>query len=300
MLALTILGNNSAIPAYGRNPTAQILQTTEDFFLIDCGEGTQLQMTKYKVRKSKISHIYISHLHGDHYFGLIGLLMSMGLLGRTHDIHLHAPKELKDILDLQFGITKAELSYNIHFHPLGNNQKITDTERIEVFSFKVKHGIDCWGFLFREKRNPRKLDLERAISYGVPSSFYESLQKGLDYKTKKGTIVPNEEVTLAAPKPRSYAFCADTIYDPDLCSIVEGVDLLYHETTYLKDQEQRAASRFHSTTHQAGSIAAQAGVSKLLIGHYSSKYESLEPFLSETREVFANTELSVEGACIKI
>lgn len=300
MLALTILGNNSAIPAFGRNPTAQVLQTADDFYLIDCGEGTQLQMSKFKIRRSKISHIFISHLHGDHYFGLIGLLTSMSLLSRTQDLHLHGPPLLKQILDIQLAAADTVLSYKVHFHPLGDNDKIVDSSKMEVHSFRVKHRIDCWGFLFREKRNPRKLDLERALAYEIPSSFYEQLQKGQDYRTKKGTIIPNEEVTQAAIPSKSYAYCADTIFDNELCSIVAGVNLLYHESTYLKDQEERAAARYHSTTHQAAKIARDAGVEKLLIGHFSSKYESLESFLSEAKEIFANTELALEGACFKI
>lgn len=300
MLALTILGNNSAIPAFGRNPTAQVLQTADDFYLIDCGEGTQLQMSKFKIRRSKISHIFISHLHGDHYFGLIGLLTSMSLLSRTQDLHLHGPPLLKQILDVQLDAAVTVLSYPVHFHPLGDNSKIVDSNKMEVHSFRVKHRIDCWGFLFREKRNPRKLDLERALAYEIPSSFYEQLQKGQDYRNKKGTIIPNEEVTQAAIPAKAYAYCADTIFDNELCSIVSGVDLLYHETTYLKDQEERAAARYHSTTHQAATIAKDAGVEKLLIGHFSSKYESLESFLTEAKEIFPNTELALEGACFKI
>jgi len=300
LLALTILGNNSAIPAFGRNPTSQILQTADDFFLIDCGEGTQLQMSRYKIRRSKISHIFISHLHGDHYFGLIGLLTSMSLLNRTQDLHLHGPALLKQILDVQLEAAASTLCYKLHFHPLGENGKIAETHKMEVHSFRVKHRIDCWGFLFGEKKNPRKLDIERAVAYEIPSSFYESLQKGMDYKTKKGTIIPNEEVTIAASLPKSYAYCADTIFDPELCNIVKGVSLLYHEATYLKDQEERAAARFHSTTYQAAEIARRSGVGKLLIGHFSSKYESLEPFLQEAKEIFPQTELALEGACFSI
>jgi len=300
LLALTILGNNSAIPAFGRNPTAQVLQTPDDFFLIDCGEGTQLQMSKFKIRRSKISHIFISHLHGDHYFGLIGLLNSMSLLSRTQELHLHGPLLLKQIIDAQLDAAATTLAYPVHFHPLGENGKIAETGKMEIYSFRVKHRIDCWGFLFREKKNPRKLDIERAVAYEIPSSYYEKLQKGLDYTTKKGTIIPNDEVTIAATAPRSYAYCADTIFDPGICETIKGVNLLYHETTYLKDQEERAAARYHSTTQQAAEIAKRSGVSKLLIGHFSSKYESLDVFLQEAREVFPNTELAQEGACFPI
>lgn len=300
MLGLTILGNNSAIPAFDRNPTAQVLQTPEESFLIDCGEGTQVQLTRYKIKRSKINHIFISHLHGDHYFGLIGLLTSMSLLNRTQDLHLHAPPELEQLITLQLNFASTHLCYNLHFHPLTEEGLIVDGNKMTVECFKVKHRIDCWGFLFREKKKPRKLDAERAKIYDIPAAFYDKLQQGEDYVNKKGTIIPNEEVTTAAAKPKSYAYCADTIFDESLADKVKGVDMLYHETTYLKDLHERAAARFHSTTVQAGTIAKKAGAKKLLIGHFSSKYENLDEFLVETKEVFENTELAIEGSCYVI
>ncbi len=300
MLALTILGNNSAIPAFDRNPTAQVLQTHEESYLIDCGEGTQMQMTKYKIKRSKISRIFISHLHGDHYYGLIGLLTSMGLLGRTQELHLHAPEPLGQILNLQLNVADTHLPYTLHFHPLKAEGIIVADKKLTVECFKVKHRIECWGFLFREKKNPRKVNAERAAIYEIPAAFYDKLQQGYDYVTKKGDIVPNEEVTIAAAKPKSYAFCADSIYDESLAEKIKEVDLLYHEATYLKDLAERAASRFHSTTHQAANIAKLGNVKRLLLGHFSSKYESLEEFLPEACEVFENTELALEGACYRI
>lgn len=300
MLAVTILGNNSAIPAFDRNPTAQVLQTMDESFLIDCGEGTQMQLSRYKIKRSKINHIFISHLHGDHYFGLIGILTSMSLLNRTQDLHLHAPPELEQLINLQLNFASTHLCFNLHFHPLVEEGLIVDGNKMSVECFKVKHRIPCWGFLFREKKNPRKLDAERAKIYEIPAAFYENLQRGEDYVTKKGTIVPNEEVTTANAKGKSYAFCADTIFDESLAEKVKDVDMLYHETTYLKDLHERAAARFHSTTVQAGTIAQKANVKKLLIGHFSSKYETLDEFLKETVEVFENTELAIEGCCYSI
>ncbi len=300
MLALTILGNNSAIPAFGRNPTAQILQTQDEAFLIDCGEGTQLQLSRYKIKRSKISHIFISHLHGDHYFGLIGLLTSMSMLNRTQELHLHGPAALEPIIRMQLEAGATSISYPFYFHPLGEEGVIADTKKMQVTCFRVKHRIDCWGFLFREKRKPRSIDADKARSYEIPASFYEQLQNGEDYVTKKGTIIPNGEVTVANAKPRSYAYCADTIYDPSLAEKVKEVDLLYHETTYLKDLEQRAADRFHCTTVQAADIARRACAGKLIIGHFSSKYEVLDAFLEETRAVFENTMLAQEGVCFVI
>lgn len=300
MLVLTILGNNSAIPAFGRNPTAQVLQTQEESYLIDCGEGTQLQLTSYKIKRGKINHIFISHMHGDHYFGLIGLISSMGLMGRTADLFLHAPAALEEIIRLQLKAANNTLPFTIHFFILGDDCIIYEGKKISVECFKVNHRIDCWGFLFREKKNPRSINPERVKSYEVPSSYFEHLQQGADYTNKKGTIIPNEELTDATAPPKSYAYCADTIYDERIAEKVKSVDLLYHEATYLKDLHQRAAERFHSTTVQAGAIAEKAGAKKLLIGHFSSKYEELDEFLSETIEVFANTELALQGVCYKI
>jgi ribonuclease Z len=300
LLVLTILGNNSAIPAFGRNPTSQILQTQDEAYLIDCGEGTQLQLSRYKIKRNKISHIFISHLHGDHYFGLIGLISSMALLGRTAELFLHAPAPLRQIIVLQLDAANNKLPFALHFCELGEESVIFDGKKITVSSFKVNHRIDCWGFLFREKKNPRKIDPERAKAYEIPSAFYDALHRGDDYVTKKGTIIPNEEVTVAASPAKSYAYCADTVYDESIVEKVQAVDLLYHEATYLKDLHLRAAERFHSTTVQAGAIAQKAGVKKLLIGHFSSKYEELDTFLEETIGVFPNTELALEGVCYKI
>ncbi|MDB5276292.1 MAG: ribonuclease [Ferruginibacter sp.] len=300
MLAITILGNNSAIPAWDRNPTAQILQSLEECYLIDCGEGTQTQMSKYKIRRSRINHIFISHLHGDHYFGLIGLLTSMSLLSRTQDLHLHAPAALEQIIQLQLSVASVQLSYRLYFHPITANEIIVDDSKITVESFAVKHRIECWGFLFTEKKNPRKIDRVRIKAYEIPVSFYDKLQKGEDYVTKKGTIIPNEEVTVPGPKPKKYAYCADTIYDESLVDKVKLVDMLYHEATYLKALHSRAAERFHSTTIQAAGIAYKGQVKKLLIGHFSSKYEVLDEFLTEATAVFENTELALQGVSYRI
>ena len=300
MLALTILGNNSAIPAFGRNPTAQVLQLGDETFLIDCGEGTQLQMSKYKIRRSKVNHIFISHLHGDHYFGLIGLLTSMSLLNRTHDLHLYGPPALKQIIDIQFEVADTNLSYKLHFHPLMQEGVIADDNKFSVQCFTVQHRVECWGFLFRQKKKPRSIDALRVKAYEIPASFYEKLQRGEDYVTSKGTVIPNDEVTVPNTPVKSYAYCADTIFDESICEKIRGVDLLYHETTYLKDAADKAAARFHCTTEQAGTIAKKAAAKKLLIGHFSSRYELLDEFLAETMEVFENTEIAVEGACFRV
>jgi ribonuclease Z len=300
LLALTILGNNSAIPAYGRNPTAQVLQTTDENYLIDCGEGTQLQLTKYNIKKSKINNIFISHLHGDHYFGLMGLISSMALLGRMNDLHIYAPALLEPIIQLHLDAANTTLSYTIYFHALKDEGEIANDKKISVKAFKVNHRIECYGFLFTEKKNPRKIILEKVKAYEIPEAYYGELQKGKDYTNKKGTIISNEDVTEPSTEARCYAYCADTIYDEAIVDKIKAAHVIYHETTYLKDLEERAALRFHCTTVQAGNIAKLAGVEKLLIGHFSSKYELLDDFLTETKAVFENTELALEGACFKI
>jgi ribonuclease Z len=295
VLAVTILGNNSAIPAFDRHPTAQVITLDDHLFLVDCGEGTQTQMNKYKIRRSRINHIFISHLHGDHYFGLIGLITSMGLLGRHQDLNLYGPPHLIDIFNLQLKVADTQLPYNLIFHPLGEEGVLVKDNRFEISCFKVFHRIECWGFIFRQVRPPRRVNPEKAKISGIPASFFDRLKWGENYETQQGLIVQNETVTEPAPKPKSYAYSADTIYNPELALKVSGVDMLYHETTYLKDLEDRASKRYHCTTVQAASIAKIAGVKQLLIGHFSSKYDRLEGFEKEAREVFPETYLAVEG-----
>lgn len=299
MMAVTILGNNSALPAFDRHPTSQVLTLDEHLFLIDCGEGTQMQMAKYKIRRSKIQHIFISHLHGDHYFGLIGLLTSMGLLGRELDLHLYAPAELLPIIDMQLRVADTALPYQLHFHPLADGI-LVETDKFRVRAFSTSHRIPCWGFRFDQVKAPRRLNPEKAVREGIPAAFYDRLKWGEDYRTKTGRIIKNEEVTDPAPPPRSYAYSADTVYNESLIEHVKGVNLLYHETTYLKDLADRAAKRFHCTTHQAATIALKAGVKSLLIGHFSSKYEKLNLFEEEAREVFPNSYLALEGTSYRI
>jgi len=300
MLALTILGNNSAVPAFGRNPTAQVLQTQDESYLIDCGEGTQMQMAKYKIRRAKITRIFISHLHGDHYFGLVGLLTSMSLLGRTQDLHLYGSKELEQIINMQIAVAGGSLSFPLHFHALTEEGVIAEDKSITVSCFKVTHRIQCWGFLFKEKIRLRSVNAEQAKALEIPRAFYSKLQQGEDYTTKNGTVILNTDVTHDPIAPKSYAYSADTVYDESIVEKIKGVDLLYHESTYLKTHEERALAHFHSTTIQAGTIAKLAGVKKLIIGHFSSKYETLEEFLVEASSVFANTELALEGSCYKV
>jgi len=280
---------------HDRHPTAQVLTMDEHAFLIDCGEGTQIQMNRYKIRRSRIAHIFISHLHGDHYFGLPGLLNSFSLTNRTEDLHLYAPAPLEAILRQIFEVADTKLTYPLFFHPLDKDGLIMEGKKLTVHCFHVQHRIECWGFLFREKEKPRKVDLERVKEYEIPSHFYPKLKEGEDYTRPDGTFVANEILTKPAAFPRSYAYCADTRYDENIADAVKGANLVYHESTYLNEHEERAALRFHSTAAQAATIAKKAGVRKLIIGHFSSKYTDLSPFLQEACAVFPPTELALEG-----
>jgi ribonuclease Z len=300
MLAVTILGNNSALPAFDRHPTAQVVTMDDHLFLIDCGEGTQMQMAKYRIRRSRIHHIFISHLHGDHYFGLIGLITSMGLLGRESDMHLYAPAPLKDLIDLQLKVADTSLPFKLHFHPLNEEGMIVQEEKFKISCFKVSHRIPCWGFKFEQVKAPRRVNPGKAIEFGVPASFFDKLKWGKDYTTKTGLLIKNDLVTTDAPKAKTYAYSADTKYDESIISKINGADTLYHETTYLKDLSERAAKRFHSTTEEAATIALKAGVGRLLIGHFSSKYDVLNDFEREAKQIFLNSELALEGVTYRI
>lgn len=300
MFGVTILGNNSALPAYDRHPTSQVVTLDQFQFLVDCGEGTQMQLARYKIRRSRINHIFISHMHGDHYFGLPGLITSMGLLGRDTELHLYAPPLIKPLIDLMLQAADTQLGYKLHFHALENEGILADDAKFSVECFRVFHRIECWGFIFREKKKPRKIIKESISSYQLSAGYFERLKMGEDIITESGKIVLNEEVTVPNSPAKSYAYCADTIYNLSVAEKVKGVTLLYHETTYLKDLEERAFKRFHSTTAQAADIAIRASAENLLIGHFSSKYEELNAFLEEAREVFPATNLAIEGVTYRI
>ena len=300
MFAVTILGNNSAVPAFERHPTSQVVTLDGNNYLVDCGEGTQIQMINFKIRRSKISHIFISHLHGDHYFGLVGLINSFSLLGHQQELHVFGPSPLKEIIELQLKVADTRLCYPIHIHHITEPATLLDNEKLTVTCFRTNHRIECYGFVFAEKKRLRKLNPEKAKEYGIPLTFYERLKDGEDYTRKDGTIIKNESVTEAGETGKRYAFCADTKYDESMIPHFRGAELIYHETTYLDHLREKAESRFHSTSKQAALIAKKAGVKKLLIGHFSSKYDTLEEFEAESKEIFPNTELALEGVAYTI
>jgi ribonuclease Z len=300
MFAVTILGNNSAVPAFDRHPTSQVVTIAGTNLLIDCGEGTQIQMINYRIRRSKISHVFISHLHGDHYFGLVGLITSFSLLGHQQELHVYAPAPLQEIIELQLKVADTKLCYPLHFHKISGEGTLVDEERFTVNCFRTNHRIECYGFVIKEKKALRKLDAEKAKQYEIPMAFFERLKAGEDYIQRDGTVIKNEQVTLEGIKGRVYAFCADTKYDESIIQHIQGADMIYHETTYLDNLKERAESRFHSTSKQAALIAQKAGVKKLLIGHFSSKYDTLEEFEIEARGVFPETEIALEGVAYTI
>lgn len=300
MLSVTILGNNSAVPAFNRHPTSQVVSHDGNNYLVDCGEGTQIQMIKYKIRRGKISHIFISHLHGDHYFGLVGLLNTFGLLSHKQELHVFGPSPLQEIIEIQMKVAETVLPYPLFFHTLTREAVLVDNEKIRISCFPTKHRIECYGFLFEEKEGKRKLLIDKIRKLNIPVSFYSSLQNGLDYITPRGQVIANDSVT-ASPEPgKKYAFCADTRYDEGLISHIYGADMIYHETTYLDNMRDKALERFHCTTCQAAEIAKKSMVKKLLIGHFSSKYDTLEQFESEARSVFPNSHLAMEGVTYEI
>lgn len=300
MLAVTILGNNSAVPAFDRHPTSQVITIDGNLFLVDCGEGTQIQMIRYKIRRSKISHIFISHLHGDHYFGLVGLINSFGLLSHLQDLHIYAPSPLQQIIEWQLKVASTTLPYKLFFHTISKEETLVDEDKFTVKCFPTNHRIECYGFSFHEKKNRRKLNPDKAKEYNVPVSFYDKIKDGEDYIAPGGTIVKYEWITELVPPGKTYCFCADTKYDETIIPHIQDADMIYHETTYLDALKTRAEERFHSTSKQAALIAKKANVKKLLIGHFSSKYDTLEEFEQEAREVFLNTELALEGVTYKV
>ena len=256
-----------------------------------------MQMSVYKIRRSKINHIFISHLHGDHYFGLIGLLTSLALNNRSNDLHIYAPEKLEAIIKIQLDAAAGLLPFPLHFHVLKNEGVIFEDKKIVVECFKVCHRIECWGFRFQEKKNLRKINIQQAKKYKIPTSFYEQLHEGLDYITAKNEVIKNDWLTTPHAPPKSYAYCADTAYFESVCDKIKSADLIYHEATYLDELKEKALSRFHSTSKQAAMIAKKCGAKRLIIGHFSSMYDSLEKFKEEACEVFENSEIAEEGVC---
>ncbi|MGL5683523.1 MAG: ribonuclease Z [Marinifilaceae bacterium] len=300
---LTILGCGSAIPTLTRNATAQVLNVLERYFLIDCGEGTQHQLRKYKIPYNKINHIFISHLHGDHFFGLIGFLSTLSMQGRRGDMHIYADRRLQELFDFQIKLLKCQMNFPIIYHHLQKGEQlIYDDAVLTVTSFPVKHRYDapCWGFLFKEKERPRAIRKDMTDAWGVPLAFMQYLKQGEDYTTPDGQLVSNTLLTQAPSPPRSYAFITDTLYRERFADYIHGVDLLYHEATYGSESEKLAKATCHSTAAQAAQMAIAAGAKQLIIGHYSARYTDILPLLEEAQKLFLDTSLADEGKVFKV
>jgi ribonuclease Z len=299
---VTILGTGSASPTTKRNPSAQLLNAAERFFLIDCGEGTQVQLRKYKLSMHRIDHILISHLHGDHYLGLLGLLQSMHLLGRKKSLTLFCFPELKEIIEIQNKYSHTVLNYEIEyvFTDPENPKVILDDKKLQITSFPLNHRIPCCGFVFREKEGGRKIVKEALDKHKVSIAEIHKLRMGQDAINDDGDTVPNKLLTKNPDRVRSYAYCSDTCYWEEIIPYIKNADLLYHESTFLNDMKDRARATFHCTAEDAATIAQKANVKKLLLGHFSARYDDASPFLQEAQPIFPNTLLAEEGEKVKI
>ncbi|MCT3896627.1 ribonuclease Z [Elizabethkingia anophelis] len=300
---LTILGYNSAIPTVKSSPTAQFLEMDERCFLIDCGEGTQVQLRKAKAKFSKINHIFISHLHGDHCFGLPGLIASFRLLGRDQELHVYGPKGIKKMLETIFEITETHRGFQIVYHELegDQSQKVYEDDKLEVWTIPLDHRIYCNGYLFREKPKDRRLNMAEISKYPeIEICDYHNLKRGKDFVLSDGYVLKNEVLTTDSELPVSYAFCSDTRFKEDIIPIIENVDVLYHESTFLHDLKEMADYTGHTTAKEAAIIAQRAGVKKLILGHFSNRYADLTVFTDEAREYFPNTFLPIALEPVKV
>ena len=293
-----VLGTSSATPTKYRHPSAHYVRLEGSYLLLDCGEGAQRQLARYGLRTQRISHVFITHLHGDHYFGLPGLITSMALFGRTEPLVVVGPPALESISKVLLTESDSVLPYELQFVKIqfDTQETVAIGDNFEVISVPLKHRMPCTGFIIKERGPERKLDVDACVKYHVPMEQYELLKWGKDFLSSSMGIIPNELLTTEGHQNRTYAYITDTIYDPEyLVPIVSGADLLYHEATFLHERADRAAETFHSTALQAAQIAQAANVKKLMIGHFSARYNDAQPLLEEAQSVFANTVEAVEG-----
>lgn len=302
LLNLYILGANSALPVRHRNPSAHLLSACERSFLIDCGEGTQMQLQKFNLKSSKIEKIFITHLHGDHYFGLVGLISSFHLYRRLAPLEVYGPPMLKEIIEIQLKASNTHLMFELIFKeiPDGFSGIIFEDDRFEILTFPLRHRIQTQGYLFIQKSGLRKLKPEFVANYKVPNSAFNLIKNGEDFIDEKGNVLKNADITLDPVPSKSYAYCSDTVFDTSIVKYIQNVDLLYHEATFAEDNALLAKDKFHSTAKQAAEIANFANVDKLIIGHFSTRYKNVEVLLEEAKTVFQNTILAQEGLMIEI
>lgn len=295
---LTILGCSSATPTSSRHPTSQILNIQDRYFLIDCGEATQIQLRRFRFKMQRIDHIFISHLHGDHYLGLPGLLSTMHLLGRTKDVHIYSPPGLKEIIDVNHHHSQTYLGFQLHFHILEGSEgkRVMEDDLLEVEQIPMNHRIPCYGFLFREKPRLRNIVRSKITELEIPVHLIPGIKQGDDFVKADGTRVPNEEITLDPLPPRVYAYCSDTRYIETYCDQIRNSNLIYHEATFTEDFSHRAKETHHCTAREAGEVAKKAEVQKMIIGHFSARYKDLDQLLEQAKATFPNTVLAEEGA----
>lgn len=296
-MKLTILGCYAATPRSFTNPTSQVLDIKNRLFLIDCGEGTQVQLRKNKLKFSKINHIFISHLHGDHFFGLIGLISTFALLGRTTDLHVFGPKGIKEIIEMQLCLSNSWTNYKLFFHELESNESETifEDEKVIVKTIPLKHRVYTNGFLFKEKTGDRLLNFKAVQNFEIDKCYYQNIKKGKDITLEDGRVIENVKLTFDPIAPMSYAFCSDTKYYESIIPIIKDVDILYHESTFLDSEEALAGKTMHSTAKEAAKIALKANAKQLLLGHYSTRYATIDLFKEEAQTIFAEVLLADDG-----
>ncbi|MBP6425463.1 MAG: ribonuclease Z [Flavobacterium sp.] len=301
-MKLTILGCYAATPRTITNPTSQLLEIKNRMFLIDCGEGTQVQLRKNKIKFSKINQVFISHLHGDHFYGLIGLISTFSLLGRTTDLHIYGPKGIKEIILLQLRLSNSWTNYGLYFHELESEESETifEDEKVVVTTIPLKHRVYTNGFLFQEKVGERKLNMDAVLNYEIESCYYQKIKNGKDIALEDGRTIPNSELTFDPIEPKSYAFCSDTVYHEAILPIIENVDVLYHESTFLESEESLAQKTLHSTAKEAARIALKANVKQLILGHYSTRYDSISLFKEEAETIFSEVVLAEDGKTFEL
>lgn len=300
-MKVNILGCYSATPRTITNPTAQVLEINNQMYLIDCGEGTQVQLRKHKIKFSRINQIFISHLHGDHFFGLIGLISTFSLLNRPNDLHIYGPKGIKEIILLQIKLSKSYTKYNLFFHELEykESELIFEDEKIEVYTIPLKHRVYANGFLFKEKPGLRQINIEATKEKKIDVCYFNKLKQGSDLKQEDGNIIKNETVTFDPKPTKSYAFCSDTVYNEEIVPLIKNIDVLYHESTFLERDLEKCVPTGHSTAIQAATIARKANVKYLILGHYSTRYANINLFKEEADTIFDKVLLADDGKVFK-
>ena len=299
---LHILGCGSALPTTRHFATSQVVNLRDKLFMIDCGEGAQMQLRKSRLKFSRLNHIFISHLHGDHCFGLMGLISTFGLLGRTAELHIHSPKGLEELLTPMLNFFCHTLAYKVIFHEFDTRQTsvVYEDRSMTVTTIPLQHRIPCCGFLFAEKARPNHIIRDMVDFYKVPVYELNRIKNGSDYVTPEGEVIANTRLTRPSDPPRKYAYCSDTIFRPEIVEQLSGVDLLFHEATFAESELARAKETYHTTAAQAARIALEAGVRQLVIGHFSARYEDESILLKEASAVFPNTILAKENLCISL